>query len=78
MKNKTRREFIKKAAILGAGLPVLGAGLPVPGAVRPAFAADQFAASGEGPGTKSWKIHLFSKHLQFLGYDAMAEASAEA
>ena len=76
--SQTRRKFIKKAAILGAGLPVLGAGLPVPGAVRPAIAADQFAASGEGPGTKSWKIHLFSKHLQFLGYDAMAEASAEA
>ena len=58
----TRRRFLAQMAAAGAGLPL--ARWPLP------------------ERTSAWEadvcpICVFSKHLQFLGYDAMAEAAAE-
>ncbi len=64
--SQTRREFTRKMAVSAAGLPLVGSLIPVS-----ISSPDRSAGTGAG----SWKIHLFSKHLQFLGYDEMAEAS---
>jgi sugar phosphate isomerase/epimerase len=56
---------VKTAALSGAGLalaPTISGSSLLPG--RPA--------------DKSWNIHFFSKHLQFLDYQGAAEACAEA
>lgn len=60
-----RRDFVKTTALAGAGLiaaPALS-GNPA-GLISP---------EGEG-----WRIHFFSKHLQFLDYDGAADACAKA
>jgi sugar phosphate isomerase/epimerase len=67
----TRREFAKKVALATAVLPLAGS-------VIPAAAKGILGEQGREPGPHSWKINLFSKHLQFLGYDDMAAASVEA
>ena len=64
----SRRAFTHKLAVAGAGLPLAGSLIPASAMSSP---PDQSAGIDAG----SWKIHLFSKHLQFLGYDEMAEAS---
>ena len=65
-----RREFTRKLAITGAGIPLMGS-------IKPAHAILPSAGKNNSPVDESWSINLFSKHLQFLGYDEMAEASAE-
>ncbi len=59
--NQSRRAFVKKSLLMGTVLPLL------PGAV--------FSGAEKNPGPL--KIHIFSKHLQFLNYREMAEAAAE-
>lgn len=59
----SRRNFIQKTALAAGALPFLSAGLPV------------FGENGKDMPIP--KIHVFSKHLQFLDYDQMAEIAAE-
>ena len=62
---ETRREFLKKSAAAGIGLPVMGSTL-----LKESFAT--------GPDVKC-PICIFSKHLQFLeDYGDMADAALEA
>ena len=65
-----RREFTRKLAITGAGIPLMGS-------IKPAHAILPSPGKNDHPVDEPWSINLFSKHLQFLGYDEMAEASAE-
>ena len=59
----TRRKFVKTASGALGAIPVLGLGNMIP----------QLRDSSPEIST----IHLFSKHLQFLNYEDMAEAAAE-
>jgi sugar phosphate isomerase/epimerase len=80
-----RREFIRKTALTGAGLA--GAGLSASGQAvnelngsgqvsAPLPAAEQgFTAGSE---KEPWRIHFFSKHLQFLDYAEAADACVRA
>jgi len=68
---QSRREFTRKLVVAGAGIPLAGSLIPA-STMNPA--PDLKVRKGAEP----WKIHLFSKHLQFLGYDEMAEACVEA
>ncbi len=68
---QTRREFTRKLVVAGAGIPLVGS-------LIPASAMNSAPDLNVRNGAEPWKIHLFSKHLQFLGYDEMAEASVEA
>ena len=68
---QTRREFTRNLVVAGAGIPLVGSLIP---ASAMNLAPDLNVRNGAEP----WKIHLFSKHLQFLGYDEMAEAGVEA
>jgi len=63
----TRREFVKRLTLAGAALP-LGTLAP-PAAV----AAKKPAMAARGPE----RIHVFSKPLQWLSYEATAELAAE-
>lgn len=64
MKNSpSRRDFIKKTALAAGTLPFLSAGLPVLGS--------------NGKDMPLPKVHVFSKHLQFLDYNEMAEVAAD-
>lgn len=58
----SRRSFIKKASLLAAATPLMSAEL----------FAKRTASDIPFP-----KIHIFSKHLQFLDYDAMSEVAKE-
>lgn len=58
----SRRDFIALAAAVGAG-----AMFPFPASGRPAFDHE----------TSELEVHLFSKHLQFLNYNEMAEVAAD-
>ena len=60
--NQSRRGFLKKSILTGALFPLVN--------------ADVFAIT---PGNKAarLKIHIFSKHLQFLNYRDMADAVVE-
>jgi L-ribulose-5-phosphate 3-epimerase len=62
-----RREFTRKLAITGAGIPLMGS-------IKPVHAIQPSPRKNAGPVNEPWSINLFSKHLQFLGYDEMAEA----
>ena len=60
----SRRDFIRKSILAGALLPM----------------AQDFAQAGEAvtfPAANPLKVHIFSKHLQFLNYQDMASAAAE-
>lgn len=61
----TRRRFVTDMALAGAAIPFAGTRLAAAEAFIP------HKAEGR-------KIHIFSKPLQWLGYDAMAELLAEA
>jgi len=65
MDSVNRRSFVKTAALSGAGL-----------ALAPTLSGSSLLTK-EAAG-KSWNIHFFSKHLQFLDYQGAAEACAEA
>ncbi len=65
MDTVNRREFVKKASLAGAGL-----------ALVPSLSGQSLNLSGHKG--KSWNVHFFSKHLQFLDYAGAAEACAEA
>lgn len=69
--SQSRREFTRTLAVAGAGLPLAGSLIPA-NAIIPS------PGKSTANDTCPWKIHLFSKHLQFLGYDEMAEASVVA
>lgn len=58
----TRREFIRNTIVTGAMAPLIN--------------ADLFAA-GSSPAADKLKVHIFSKHLQFLNYKDLAQAAAE-
>ncbi len=58
----TRRRFLKSTALSAGFLPLLPYLDPTP------FSSAQ---------AKQLDVYVFSKHLQFLGYDAMAAAAAE-
>lgn len=60
--NHSRRSFLKKSVFLGSLYPL------VPGSLLSGFNANK---------KSPLKIHIFSKHLQFLNYQDMAEAAAE-
>src|SRR5688572_5204968 len=60
--DQSRRSFLKKSILGGVLFPI---------AYKDLFA--MFPTSPEKP----LKIHIFSKHLQFLNYQDMAEAAAE-
>lgn len=60
--NFSRREFTKLSATALAGIPLLSF----------KNSLDIFSTKKE-----DFKVHLFSKHLQFLNYNNMAEAAAE-
>ena len=62
----TRRQFLAQATAAGVGLPLVG--WPRPGRTS---VEKERARRAERP------LCVFSKHLQFLGYEAMAEAAAE-
>ncbi|MDE3742817.1 TIM barrel protein [Maribacter polysaccharolyticus] len=62
---RSRRDFIKQSALAGSALV-----FPFPGIARNAF--ENFKNPDVGP-----NVFLFSKHLQFLDYDAMSEATAD-
>ncbi|MBT34475.1 MAG: endonuclease [Thalassobius sp.] len=61
----TRREFIQKSSILSAALPFV-----------PLFSQANQNSQKLYPDNEL-EIHIFSKHLQFLNYNEMAEAAAE-
>jgi sugar phosphate isomerase/epimerase len=60
--NPSRRNFLKKSLLLGALYPLVHEALP-----------SGFQHSQDNP----LKVHVFSKHLQFLNYQEMSEAAAE-
>lgn len=63
MKKKTRRHFLKESGILSIGLPVFGSGIIN-------FSSGRYQK-------EKVKICIFSKHLQFLDYDGMADTIAD-
>lgn len=65
---QTRREFARKLAIAGVGFPLAGS-------MMPANAISTSPEKNARIAAKPWSVNLFSKHLQFLGYNEMAEAS---
>lgn len=60
---ESRRNFIRKSILAGAFVPLIGA---------PLIAASPVRAANASP----LKVHVFSKHLQFLNYSDMADAAA--
>jgi sugar phosphate isomerase/epimerase len=61
-KNQSRRSFLKKSILAGSLFPLIHGNL-----------FSMVHTSKNSP----LKIHIFSKHLQFLNYQDMAEAAAE-
>ena len=59
--NLSRRSFVKNTVITSALLPLYG---------------NVFSMFNSNADTRL-KIHIFSKHLQFLNYEDMANAAAE-
>ena len=60
----SRRDFIRKSLLAGSFIPFMPLGMKAAKTVRT-------------PGANPLKVHVFSKHLQFLNYDDMADAVAE-
>lgn len=58
----SRRSFIKKSSVLAAAAP---------------FLSSDLLSAKEGTDLPLPKIHIFSKHLQFLDYNAMSEMVKE-
>lgn len=67
----TRREFTRKLTLAGMGLPLAGS-------LFPSAALHPHGHRKPGKEPDPWKINLFSKHMQFLGYEEMAAACVEA
>jgi sugar phosphate isomerase/epimerase len=65
MDTLNRRDFVKKSAMAGAGLMA-------------APALNGFPPVGGSSENDPWRIHFFSKHLQFLDYDEAADACVQA
>lgn len=61
--NASRRSFIKKTVLAGSILPIVN--------------AKAMAAPVVGRKADKLKVHVFSKHLQFLNYADMADAAKE-
>jgi sugar phosphate isomerase/epimerase len=68
---QNRREFTRKLAVAGAGLPLLGSTLRGQSTATP-------GRSHISPEMDPFTVNIFSKHLQFLDYREMAKASADA
>ncbi len=60
MKSSSRRRFIKKTSLAAAALPLISPLTFIPGTT----ASDKL------------RVHIFSKHLQFLDYQAVAEQAS--
>lgn len=69
--NTTRKEFIYKSILAAAGISGL---LPSINPKKPNFNKDH---SARRPVITEFKISIFSKHLQWLGYSDMADKAAE-
>jgi L-ribulose-5-phosphate 3-epimerase len=63
--NASRRDFIRKSILAGSLLPFFH------------NTASATQLSGARPSANPLKVHVFSKHLQFLNYQDMADAAAE-
>lgn len=61
--NLARRDFVKLSAMAGAAIPLMGFDKVLPHSIY--------------PNKDNLEVHLFSKHLQFLDYNEMSEATAE-
>lgn len=61
--NSSRRNFIKKTVLAGSILPIVN--------------APELKAQAVRRKDDKLKVHVFSKHLQFLDYTGMAEAAKE-
>lgn len=61
---QSRRNFIKKSILVSSLLPLMHGNL-------------QARSSARSSNVNPLKVHIFSKHLQFLNYQDMAEAAAE-
>jgi sugar phosphate isomerase/epimerase len=62
--NTSRRNFIKKSILAGSFIPFV-------------HGAAQGSAPAKAQSASRLKVHVFSKHLQFLNYQDMAEVAAE-
>lgn len=62
--SESRRDFIRKTVLAGSVLPFL-------------HTAADAAPLSKGANANRLKVHVFSKHLQFLNYNDMADAAAE-
>ena len=80
-----RRTFVQKVGLAAAGMTTglstsltagLPAGLTAGLTAAPAIQGNPVNIAGEKD--DPWRIHFFSKHLQFLDYHGAAEACAEA
>ena len=60
--NPSRRRFIRNSLFTGALLPLAGT---------------ELLSASPSPFADKLKVHIFSKHLQFLNYKDLAEAAAE-
>jgi L-ribulose-5-phosphate 3-epimerase len=69
-----RRTFVKKAGLAAAGMTTGLAAAPV-NKGNPAIKANPLINTDKKK--DPWRIHFFSKHLQFLDYHGAAEACAE-
>ena len=76
-----RRDFMKKAGLAAAGITAAGglqAATGLQAGLLPADSARATKPAGHVAGDHSWRVHFFSKHLQFLDYPGAAEACAYA
>lgn len=83
---QSRREFARKLALAGTAIPLAGAVAPLVAKTLPTKETGSTNtpvwSSRESARTDSvidpFSVNIFSKHLQFLDYEEMADASAEA
>ena len=70
----SRREFIKQSAVAGIGLPIAGTSV-LNGSLGKAHLTAEMTRRDS---SQKYPVCIFSKHLQFLGYEDMADAIIEA
>ena len=64
IESQSRRNFMKRAALMTSLIPLLNS-------------ESKSASLKSNPQASQLKVHVFSKHLQFLNYDDMADAARE-
>ena len=68
--SESRRDFIRRTVLAGSVLPFVSSGVT-------GSTGSTGSALTKGRHANPLKVHVFSKHLQFLNYQDMAEAAAE-